>query len=195
MHLLLARKEFQDMKNIVIVTASPREEGNSTLLAEAFAEGAAEEGHIVSIFDSVKHKSDGCTACGRCWSKGKPCVHDDGFNALAPLLEKADVIVFATPVYWGTYPAQMKALIDKFFAYGIKRTKVDIRGHKKLYLLACGDGKKDTAFSTILELAWGFAEFHEWEFAGYITVPELVNAGEIRETTALDEARQMGSRV
>ncbi|WP_415931760.1 flavodoxin family protein [Zhenpiania hominis] len=183
------------MKQVVIVTGSPRPGGNSTLLAEAFAEGAREEGHIVMIFDSVRRKVEGCVACGQCWSKGKPCVYEDGFNEFGTLLEKADVVVFATPVYWGTYPAQMKALIDKFYAYGIRRTKVDIREKRKMYLLACGDGKKDTAFSAILELAWGFAEFQKWEFAGYITVPELVEAGEIRKTDALEEARHMGRCV
>ena len=183
------------MKKIVIATGSPRPGGNSTLLAKAFGRGAKVEGHEVTFFDSVKEKTEGCLACNQCWSKGKPCVNEDGFNEFAPLLEAADVIVFATPVYWGTYPAQMKALIDKFYAYGIKRTKVDIRGNRSLYLLACGDGKKETAFNTILELAEGFAEFLQWEFAGALTVPELVGAGEITQTNALNEAEVLGSQV
>ena len=183
------------MKNIVIVTGSPRQGGNSTLLAEAFAQGAREEGHRVAIFDPVKNKVEGCIACKACWSKGKPCVNEDGFNEFAKLLEASDVIVLATPVYWGTYPAQMKALIDKFFAYGIKRTKVDIRGNRKLYLLACGDGKKETAFRIILELAKSFADYLQWDMAGYITVPELVEAGEILETNALEEAKTLGRTI
>ena len=183
------------MKNIVIATGSPRQGGNSTLLAEAFAQGAREAGHRVTIFDSVKNKVEGCIACKACWSKGKPCVNEDGFNEFAKLLEASDVIVLATPVYWGTYPAQMKALIDKFFAYGIKRTKVDIRGNRKLYLLACGDGKKESAFRIILELAKSFADYLQWDMAGYITAPELVEAGEILETSALEEARTLGRAI
>ena len=183
------------MKKIVIITGSPRPGGNSTLLAEAFGRGAEAKGHKLDFFDSVKNKTEGCHACNQCWSSGKPCVNEDGFNEFAPLLEQADVVVLATPVYWGPYPAQMKALIDKFYAYGIKRTKVDIRGRKSLYLLACGDGKKETAFNTILDLAEGFAEFLQWEFAGAITVPELVGAGEIVQTNALKEAETLGGQA
>ena len=183
------------MKHIVIVTGSPRQGGNSTLLAQAFAKGAEKKGHQVAIFDSVKNKVEGCNACKACWSKGKPCVNDDGFNEFATLLEPADVVVFASPVYWGTYPAQMKALVDKFFAYGITRTKVDIRGGKKFYLLACGDGKKETAFRAISSLAADFAAYLQWDVAGVLTVPELVEAGEILQTEALAEAEALGESV
>lgn len=183
------------MKNIVIVTGSPRPGSNSTILAKAFAEGAQEAGHNVDIFDSVKNKVEGCIACKKCWSKGVPCVFDDGFNKFGKLLEQADIVVFATPVYWGTYPAQMKALVDKFFAYGIKRTKVDIRCNKKFVLLACGDGKKETAFESLKELCESFTEFLQWDFAGIVTAPELVDEGEIIGTPALDEAKQLGKTV
>ena len=183
------------MKKIVIVTGSPRQGGNSTLLAEAFAKGAREAGNKVDIFDVTKDKVEGCIACKKCWSEGVPCVFNDGFNTFGKLMEPADVVVFASPVYWGTYPAQLKALIDKFFAYGIKRTKVDIRKGKKVVLLACGDGKKETAFKNIIELCVGFAEFHQWQLAGMITVPELVDAGEILKTDALEDAETMGRNI
>ena len=51
----------------------------------------------------------GCKACKACYSKGAACVFDDDFNEIAPLMENADVIVMATPVYWYTFPAQLKA--------------------------------------------------------------------------------------
>lgn len=183
------------MKHIVIVTGSPREGGNSTILAETFAKAAEEKGHEVRFFDSVKNKVEGCVACKKCWSKGKPCVTEDGFNEFAGMLESADVLVLASPVYWGTYPSQLKALIDKFFAYGIKRTKVDIRGSRTMYLLACGDGKKETAFQTITGLAKGFAEYMQWELAGCVTAPELVEAGEVLHTEAMAEAEALGRGV
>ena len=183
------------MKNIVIVTGSPRQGSNSTILAKAFAAGAEEAGHNVDIFDSVKNKVEGCIACKKCWSKGRPCVFEDGFNVFGKLLEQSDAVVFATPVYWGTYPAQMKALVDKFFAYGIKRTKVDIRCNKKFVLLACGDGQKETAFVNLTKLCESFTEFLQWDFAGAVTVPELVDEREILGMSVLEEAKELGRTI
>jgi len=187
------------MKNIVIVNGSPRKSGNSRMLAEAFAKGAEASGNKVEFFDVIDNKVEGCISCKTCWSKGKPCVFDDGFNTFAKLLEPADVLVFATPVYWGTYPAQLKALVDKFFAYGIKRTKVDIRGNKKVVLLASGDGKKETAFNEMITLCGFFTDYLQWEFAGCVTAPELVDLGEIVETVAgkaaLEEAEELGQNI
>ena len=183
------------MKKIVIVTGSPRPGSNSTILAKAFAEGAETSGNHVDFFDAVNSRIEGCMACKKCWTDDKPCVADDDFNKFAELMEPADVVVFATPVYWGTYPSQLKALVDKFFAYGIKRTKVDIRGNKKFILLACGDGKKETAFTKMIELCNSFVEFHNWEFVDAVTVPELVDEYEIIGASELDEARELGRRL
>ncbi len=180
------------MKKIVIVTGSPRPGSNSTILAKAFAEGAEMSRNHVDFFDAVNSRIEGCRACKKCWTDDKPCVADDDFNKFAELMEPADVVVFATPVYWGTYPSQLKALVDKFFAYGIKRTKVDIRGNKKFILLACGDGKKETAFTKMIELCNSFVEFHKWEFINAVTVPELVDEYEIMGSPSLDEARELG---
>ena len=183
------------MKKIVIVNGSPRKNGNSRMLADAFAEGARKSGNVVEFFDVIDNKVEGCVSCKTCWKKGKPCSFDDGFNEFAKLLEPADVLVFATPVYWGSYPAQLKALVDKFFAYGILRTKVDIRGGKKVVLLACGDGKKETAFTEMIKLCNFFTDYLQWDFAGCVTAPELVDPGDIRGTGALEEAEKLGVAI
>ena len=50
-----------------------------------------------------------------CRNYQKLLFHAD-FNSMVPVIEEADVVVFATPLYWYTFPAQLKAVIDKFFA-------------------------------------------------------------------------------
>ena len=100
-------------KQILILTGSPRPNGNSFLLAEAFKKGAEEAGHTVHRFDTAHVEIDGCRACNQCYQHGKACVFDDDFNLLAPHLEKADVLVLATPLYWFSFPAQLKAALDK----------------------------------------------------------------------------------
>ena len=61
-------------KNVLILLGSPRKEGNSHLLAKAFAEGAESAGHTVTYFDAGKGGIAGCMACGGCWKTGAPCV-------------------------------------------------------------------------------------------------------------------------
>ena len=77
---------------------------------------ARAKGHTVTLFNATK-KVGGCKACDTCWSKGQACSFTDGFTDLEPLLEKADTVVFATPMYWFGFSAQIKAAIDRIYAY------------------------------------------------------------------------------
>ena len=106
------------MKNILILTGSPRVGGNSDLMADAFQKGAESAGHKVIRYEAGRNAILPCRACESCFSNGKACVWDDRFsNELAPLIEEADVIVLATPLYWFTFPAQLKAAIDKMYSF------------------------------------------------------------------------------
>ena len=106
------------MKNILILTGSPRVGGNSDLMADAFQKGAESAGHKVVRYEAGRNAILPCRACEACFSNGKACVWDDRFsNELAPLIEEADVIVLATPLYWFTFPAQLKAAIDKMYSF------------------------------------------------------------------------------
>ncbi len=91
-------------KEILILTGSPRHGGNSDLLAAAFQKGAEAAGHSVTQFATASKKFYPCLACDTCWYQGRPCSIKDDFNGLANLLEAADLIVFATPLYWFTFP-------------------------------------------------------------------------------------------
>ena len=87
-------------KKVVVITGSPRNGGNSFAMASAFINRAKELGHQVVRFDAAMKSVGGCHACETCFQTGKPCTFDDDFNTLAPDILDADVIVFATPVYW-----------------------------------------------------------------------------------------------
>ena len=87
-------------KNILVLTGSPRKKGNSEAMADAFIRGALAAGHQAVKFQAGRKKIAGCMACDTCFTKGTPCSVRDDFAELEPLLEKADVLVFCTPVYW-----------------------------------------------------------------------------------------------
>ena len=100
---------------IVVLTGSPRKNGNSAYLAEQFIKGAEEKGHEVFRFDCAFKQVEPCRACNRCGMDG-PCIHNDDFQELSPHLIDADMVVFATPMYYFGVSAQMKRVIDRFYA-------------------------------------------------------------------------------
>ena len=120
----LNTKNSSRMK-IVVLTGSPRRNGNSAYLAEQFIKGAQEKGHEIYRFDCAFKQVEPCRACNRCGMDG-PCVIKDDFNELRPHLIAADMMVFATPMYYFGISAQMKRVIDRFYAINGQ-----IKGHYK----------------------------------------------------------------
>ena len=102
------------MKTLV-VEASPRREGNSITLARSLIQGLrdASETEVVELFLNdmeIRH----CIGCWSCLKLGKPgCVIDDDMMRVYPLLMEADLLVFATPIYWWTICGQMKTFMDR----------------------------------------------------------------------------------
>ncbi len=97
-------------KKIVVITGSPRKNGNSFAMTDAFIQAAEAKGHTVTRFDAAMMKVGGCHACETCFKTGKACSFDDDFNRIAPAILEADALVFTMPVYWYSIPAQIKAV-------------------------------------------------------------------------------------
>ena len=104
--------------NILILTGSPRPNGNSHLLAERFAEGAKAAGHTVTRLDTAHLDVHPCIACEHCHNGSGTCTFHDGFTDIRRAIAKADAIVFAAPIYYFGLPAQLIAAIDRFYACG-----------------------------------------------------------------------------
>lgn len=102
------------MKQILIVLGGGRARGNTAQLAEAFRRGAEEAGHRVETVSLMKEEVKGCLGCNAC-RYGKPCVQKDAFNSLIPKIQGADLVVFASPLYFWTVSARLKAFIERFY--------------------------------------------------------------------------------
>ncbi len=102
------------MKKILIVQGGGRPGGNTAQLADAFARGAADAGHQVDRISLSRVQVNGCTGCNAC-RYGKPCVQKDGFSELIPQILEADLIAFASPLYFWTLSARLKAFIERFY--------------------------------------------------------------------------------
>lgn len=111
-------------KNILVVTGSPRKNGNSEMLADAFIKGAKAKGHSAVKYRAAFSDISGCRACDTCWKSGKACSFNDNFNEeFVPLLEHTEAIVFCMPLYFYNFPSSVQAMLEKL--YFTWRTKSD----------------------------------------------------------------------
>ena len=102
------------MKKILVVQGGGRANGNTAQLVSHFVKGAEESGHLVEVISLVKNEVKGCLGCNVC-RYGKPCVQKDAFNGIVPQIKEADCIVFASPLYFWTVSARIKAFIERFY--------------------------------------------------------------------------------
>ncbi len=103
--------------NIVMLLGSPRPKGNSTAIAKHFGSIAEERGASVQTFALNKLKYRGCQACMTCKTKLERCVLKDDMIAVLDAIREADVLVLASPVYYGDISSQLKAFVDRTFSY------------------------------------------------------------------------------
>ena len=175
------------MRKILIITGSPRKGGNSDMLAQAFAEGAEGGGNLVKFFHAGRKHIEGCRVCDTCFTTGKACTFDDDFNELAELLEWADGLVLATPLYWYTFSAQIKAALDKMYAFMHAEKELKIRD---LFLIACAaDGPE--AFEGLVKSYEAIVTYLKCDDAGKLLIPDVWDKGEVTKEH-LDAAKTAG---
>lgn len=104
--------------NIVVLSGSPRKDANTDTMVEAFAETAREAGHTVEVVRVAGKKIAGCLGCQYCFAHEGACVQKDDMAGVVEALKGADMVVFASPIYWFDITAQEKAAIDRLYAFG-----------------------------------------------------------------------------
>ena len=102
------------MKNILVIQGGGRPKGNTSQLIDNFVKGAVDAGNTAEVISLMKNEVKGCLGCNAC-RYGKPCVQKDAFNSLVPKIKAADCLVFASPLYFWTVSARIKAFIERFY--------------------------------------------------------------------------------
>lgn len=179
-------------KKIVVITGSPRKDGNSFAMTDAFIRAAEEKGHSVTRFDAAQKNVGGCHACETCYKTGKPCSFDDDFNEIAPALLEADVVVFSMPVYWYSIPAQIKAVIDKMYSFCVAGK--DIAG-KECMLIACCEEDDQSVLDGVRIPIERTAALVKWHMAGEVLVPGVLNVGDIEKTDGCRQAAALAEKL
>ena len=120
------------MKNILILSGSPRVKGNSNILCDAFTRGAEEAGNKVEKVLVSRLKVNGCFGCDACKRNGGECVQKDDMTTIKEKMIGADVIVLASPIYFYSMTSQLKAVLDRCYAF-----MEALSGKEFYYIISC----------------------------------------------------------
>lgn len=179
-------------KNIVVITGSPRKNGNSFAMTDSFIKAAEAKGHSVVRFDAALMKIGGCRACETCFKTGKACSFDDDFNLIAPEILKADAIVFTMPVYWYSIPAQIKGVIDRIYSLVVGGK--DIAG-KECALIACCEEKDMSVLDGVRMPMERTAALNKWTMVGEVLVPGVLQPGDVDNTDGCQQAAALADKI
>lgn len=179
-------------KKVVVITGSPRKNGNSAAMAEAFIKAAEEKGHTVTRFDAAMMNVGGCHVCETCFKSGKACSFDDDFNTIAPHILEADDIVFAMPVYWYSIPGQIKNVIDKIYSFCVAGK--DVAG-KGCGLIACCEEEDMTVLDGVRMPLERSAALLKWHMIGEVLIPGVLNTGDIEKTDGCRQAAELAENL
>ena len=156
---------------ILVLTGSPRKNGNSNTLADYFIKGAQEAGHEIVRFDAAFKNVHPCIACNRCGMDG-PCVFKDDFEFVRTHIVDADMVVFATPMYYFGVSAQLKAALLMTYANSAASQAQPIKSHYEVLL-----------------------DYLGWQDAGQIIASGVWTAGAIESTSYPEQAYKLGKSL
>ena len=168
--------------NILILNGSPRSKGNTAAMIAAFAQGARDSGHQITVVDAAQKKIAGCLGCEFCHTKGNgQCVQKDDMQEIYPLLETADMLVLASPIYYFGFSGQLECVIHRTYAVGIP-------SNLKKAALLLSSGADEVYGGAIYEYQHAFLEYMHLEDMGVFTAHGMENRSEKK----LEELRQFG---
>ncbi len=178
------------MKKVLIISGSPRKGGNSDLLCDEFARGAREAGNEVVKISLAEKKVGYCRGCYYCSNHGGVCAINDDMGEILDKFMEADAIVLASPVYFYSVDAQMKAVIDRMVA---RWTKIS---DKEFYYIMTSAEDSPNVMDCTLECFRGLATCLDGSVEkGVIYGKGVYEKGEIIGTPAMLQAYQMGKTV
>lgn len=177
-------------KKVLILSGSPRKGGNSELLCDEFMKGALESGNEVEKISVAEKKVTPCSACYYCRDNGGSCVHKDDMAEILQKMIDADVLVLASPVYFYSIDAQLKAVIDRTVARWL-----EVKDKEFYYIVTMADEEISSA-DTTLACFRGYADCVEGaEEKGIIIGNGVYTPGEAANSPAMEKAYIMGRNV
>lgn len=177
-------------KKVLILSGSPRKGGNSDILCDEFAKGAIDAGNEVEKIRVAEKKVGYCRACYYCRDHEGECAIKDDMAGILQKMIDADVLVLASPVYFYSIDAQLKAVIDRTVARWL-----EVHDKEFYYIATCADEEK-ASVETTFACFRGYADCVEGAVEkGLIYGTGAYEKGEILSSPAMKEAYEMGLNV
>ncbi len=177
-------------KKVLIISSSPRKSGNSEMLADAFAKGAREAGHQVDTVYLRQASYGFCKGCMACHKLGH-CVIQDDAREIATRMHDAQVIVFASPVYYYSISGQLKTMLDRanpLYDSDYAFTKV--------YFLTCAAEDEPSTPEGAIKAIQGWVDcFDRCQFVDTIFAGGVTEPGDIQGHPALEKAYEAGKSL
>jgi len=180
------------------IYGSPRKGGNTDQLLDQALEGARSAGAEISRIYVRDLKMGGCIACGGCDKTGK-CVVEDDMQSVYPLVQAADIILLASPIYFYGLTAQVKALIDRSQAMWSKKMLEKSPEQRKQYssgrgyLIAVGATRGKKLFEGVQMIARYFFDALDMSYEGGLFLGNLERRKAVQEQPeTLEQARELG---
>ena len=181
---------------ILGLQGSPRKNGNTDYLLKAFMNEAENSGVKTHIIDVAKKNINPCRGCGFCEKNGMCIIQDDDMaGEIYSLLWRADVIVAATPIFFYSATAQLKALIDRSQTLWSRKYKLNLinpgRKTRQGFLLSIGATKGKNLFDGLHLTAQYFFDAVGADFHGSLTYRRIENKGDIQKhPKVLDDVKE-----
>ena len=177
-------------KKVLILSGSPRKGGNSDILCDEFARGAREAGNEVEKIRVASKKIAPCTGCYYCRDHGGECAHKDDMAEVLQKMIDADVLVLASPVYFYSIDAQLKAVIDRTLARWLEAK------NKEFYYIVTMADEEHSSADTTLACFRGYADCVEGAVEkGVIIGSGTYEPGAVKGTPAMEQAYAIGKTV
>ncbi len=178
------------MKNVLVISTSLRPGSNSDMLANQFIEGAKAAGHNVEKISLVGKNIQFCKGCLACQKLGK-CVIDDDANKITEKVLDAEVVVWATPIYYYEMSGQMKTLIDRMNAL----YSLDYKFKEVYMLTTAAEDAPETPKRAETGLTGWIDCFENVRLAGTLFCGGVNDAKDIEGNEKLKMAYEMGKNV
>lgn len=182
------------MKKIFVISGSPRLEGNSNLLAEAFIKGAQAGDNEVVYINAYDINLKPCLACDSCWRHNKPCVLEDDNELLEQGMKDAEAIVIISPIYFFGLTGKLKVLIDKLYPFIPKQVPYELK-IKDAYLISCCADEETEVFASVKAAFRQISTYMGWNIKDEVLINNCGKYQEIKKTKYLDYVYQMGFKI
>ena len=180
------------MKKVLVLNGSPRPNGNTRTLSEAFITRCIQRSYEVKRYNISDLNINPCNACEKCFSNNKQCIIEDDFNEIAFEIDEADVIVFSVPVYFYSIPGKMKSFIDRLFCF--EKANIDL-SNKKFAIISCCEDKEMTTFDGVRIPIEKTARIFGWELIDEVLAPGIKNIGDIDNTDGIRRAKDLADKI